>query len=111
MLVDQYVRSLNTKNLLTFYQRACTPQLFQRLRRQALAIMNEYETIQSTASDINIQFKEAAQAEIDFSHIITGTSKDGVKQVLFEGTIKWQMTRRGETWKITQIIPTQKGKK
>ena len=31
-LVAEYVQSVNTKNLLNFYKKACTPALFQKLR-------------------------------------------------------------------------------
>ena len=110
-LVDEYIHSINTKSLLTFYESACLPQLYEGLKKTTEIIMNRYESFQSIASDINIQFKGLSQAEISFSHILTGVSKDGVKQVLFEGFINWELTRQDENWKITNIIPNPRGKK
>ncbi len=111
LLVDQYIKSLNTKNLLTFYERACSPDEYQRLKNQAQAIMAAYQNLQATASDINIQFQGVNQAKISFSHIITGTSKDGIRESLFEGIINWGLTRVDEGWKITSVNAVPKGKK
>jgi len=111
LLVDQYIKSLNTKNLLTFYERACSPEEYQRLKNQAQAIMAAYQNLQATASDINIQFQGVNQTKISFSHIITGTSKDGIRESLFEGIINWGLTRVDEGWKITSVNAVPKGKK
>lgn len=73
--------------------------------------MRLFESLQSTASDINIQFKGINQAEISFSNTITGVSKKGVKQDLFDGQIKWDLRRIGENWKIANIFSTPKEKK
>jgi len=73
--------------------------------------MRLFESLQSTASDINIQFKGINQAEINFSNIITGIYKNGVKQNIFYGQIKWYLSRMDENWKITKIIYTPKEKK
>ena len=111
LLVEQYIQSLNTKNLLRFYERACSPEVYQRLKNQAQAIMATYPNLQAAASDINIQFKGVDRAEISFSHIITGTSKDGIRESLFEGIINWGLTREDDAWKITSINAVPKGKK
>ena len=73
--------------------------------------MRSFESFQSTASNTGLQFKGTNKAEITFSHIIKGTTKEGVQQDVFEGTIKWEITRQGEAWKITKITPTPKGNK
>ena len=109
--VDQYIQAVNTKNLVAFYQRVCSPQLFNSLKKRTELSMRSFESFQSTASGTGLQFKETNKAEISFSHIIKATTKDGVQQDVFEGTMMWEITRQGETWKITKIIPTPKGKK
>ena len=73
--------------------------------------MRLFESLQSTASDINIQFKGINQAEISFSNTITGVSTKGVKQDLFDGQIKWDLRRMDENWKIANIVSTPKEKK
>ena len=110
-LVEQYVQAVNTKNLVAFYERACSPRLFKSMKKRTELSMRSFESFQSTASDTGLQFKGTNKAEISFSHIIKVTTKDGVQQDVFEGTILWEITRQGETWKITKIIPTPKGKK
>ncbi len=110
-LVAEYVRSVNTKNLLSFYQKACTQPLYQSLRKRTEMSMRLFESLQSTASDINIQFKGINQAEISFSNSITGVSKEGVKRDLFDGQIKWELRRTGDNWKIANIVSIPKEKK
>jgi len=110
-LVAEYVQSVNTKNLLSFYQKVCTQPLYQSIRKRTEMSMRLFESLQSTASDINIQFKGIDQAEISFSNTITGVSKEGVKQDLFDGQIKWDLRRIGENWRITNIVSTPKEKK
>ena len=103
-LVSQYTESLNNNNLLTFYQRTCSAQFYQKVKRDTGIILNLYDKLQSFASNINIRFKGINQVEVSFSHIITGVSKkDGIKQVLLDGTTTWEMQKKVDTWKITDI--------
>ena len=103
-LVSQYIESLNNNNLLTFYQRTCSAQFYQKVKRDTEIILNLYDKLQSFASNINIRFKGINQVEVSFSHIITGVSKkDGIKQVLLDGTTTWEMQKQVDTWKITDI--------
>lgn len=103
-LVSQYIESLNNNNLLTFYQRTCSAQFYQKVKRDTEIILNLYDKLQSFASNINIRFKGINQVEVSFSHIITGVSKkDGIKQVLLDGTNTWEMQKQIDTWKITDI--------
>jgi len=111
VLVTEYVQSINSKNLLAFYEKACIPQLFQRLRQRTESSMSMFESFQSTASDVNIQFKGLNQAEISFSNIIAGVSKNGLKQEFFDGRVIWRVRRAGNTWKIWNITSTPKEKK
>lgn len=103
-LVSQHIESLNNNNLLTFYQRTCSAQFYQKVKRDTEIILNLYDKLQSFASNINIRFKGINQVEVSFSHIITGVSKkDGIKQVLLDGTTTWEMQKQIDTWKITDI--------
>ena len=103
-LVSQYIESLNNNNLLTFYQRTCAAQFYQKVKRDTEIILNLYDKLQSFASNINIRFKGINQVEVSFSHIITGVSKkDGIKQVLLDGITTWEMQKQVDTWKITDI--------
>ncbi len=110
-LVNEYIQSINTKNLVNFYEKACAQPLYQKLRKRTEMSMKMFENFHSTASDINIQFKGINQAEINFSHTITGVSKDNVKQEIFDGQVKWDLRRLGENWKIANIVVTPREKK
>ncbi|TET73790.1 MAG: serine/threonine protein kinase [Candidatus Aminicenantes bacterium] len=110
-LVIEYVQSINSKNLVAFYEKACVPQLFQRLKQKTESSMSMFESFQSTASDVNIQFRGLNQAEISFSNIIAGVSKNGLKQEFFSGQVIWRVRRAGDTWKIWNITSTPKEKK
>jgi len=103
-IVSQYIQSLKNKNLLTFYKKTCSSQLYQKMKKGAELISDQYDNLQSVASDIDIQFKGMNEAEVSFSHIITGVSRrDGKKQALFEGIRKWDMERQGDSWKIISM--------
>jgi serine/threonine protein kinase len=110
-LVNQYVQAVNSKNLVAFYERVCSPQLFNSLKKRTELSMRSFESFQSSASGTGLQFKGTNTAEISFSHVIKATTRDGVQQDVFEGTIQWEITRQGETWKITKITSNPKGKK
>ncbi len=103
-LVSQYIELLNNNNLLTFYQRTCSAQFYQKVKRDTEIILSLYDKLQSVASNINIRFKGINQVAVSFSHIITGVSrKDGIKKVLLDGTTTWEMQKKVDTWKITDI--------
>lgn len=110
-LVNSYIQSLNSNNLLDFYRKACVPQLFQRLRKRTESSMSMFESFQSTASDIKTQFKGINQAEISFFNNITGISKKGLKHEIFNGYVKWRIRRTGDNWRIVNITTTPEKKK
>jgi hypothetical protein len=110
-LVNGYVQSIRSKNLMAFYEKACDPRLSQRLRQRTESSMKMFESFESTASDINIQFKGLAQAEIKFKNVITGVSKSGSKQKLYDGPVIWRVRRAGDDWKIINIISTPREKR
>ena len=110
-LVNGYVQSIQSKNLMAFYEKACDPRLSERLRQRTESSMRMFESFESTASDINVQFKGLAQAEISFYNVITGVSKSGSKQKLYDGPVKWRIRRAGDDWKIINIISTPREKR
>jgi tetratricopeptide (TPR) repeat protein len=110
-LVKEYVHSINSKNLTAFYEKACAPQLYQRLKKRTESSMRMFESFESTASDVKIQFKGLAQAEISFSNIISGVSKSGRKQEFLNGQVTWRVRRVGNEWKIINIVTPPREKK
>jgi serine/threonine protein kinase len=110
-LVNGYVQSIQSKNLMAFYEKACDPRLSERLRKRTESSMKMFDSFESTASDINIQFKGLAQAEIKFYNVITGVSKSGSKQKLYDGPVIWRVRRAGDEWKIINIISTPREKR
>ena len=103
-IVNQYIQSLNNKNLLSFYKNTCSSQFYQKIKKDIELISNLYDNFKSVASNITIRFKESNQVEVSFSNIITGVlRKDGRKQVIFEGIYNWEMEKHGNSWKIIDI--------
>jgi tetratricopeptide (TPR) repeat protein len=109
-LVEEYVQSINSKNLVAFYEKACVPQLFQRLKQKTESSMSRFESFQSSASGVNIQFKGLNQAEISFSNVIAGVLENGQRHEFFNGQVVWRVRRAGNTWKIWNITSRPKEK-
>ncbi|HUU51862.1 MAG TPA: protein kinase [Candidatus Heimdallarchaeota archaeon] len=111
IIVNEYVQSLNNKELVSFYENTCSSALFQRIKGDSELISNLYKSFRSVASNIKIQLKENNRAEVSFSNIITGILESGEqRQVVFEGTYVWEMEKQGETWKIIGISTQPAGK-
>jgi tetratricopeptide (TPR) repeat protein len=111
-IVSQFIKSINNKDLLAFYKKTCSSQLYQELKKDTELILNEYDNLASVSSNISIRFEGLDKAEVNFSNIMTGVSrKDGIKQVLFEGIFKWDMEKQGDNWKIIDISSTYAEKK
>ncbi len=111
-IVNQYIHSLNNKNLPTFFKNTCSSQLYQKLKVETELITNLYENFKSVAYNINIRFKENNLAEVSFSNITTGVLRtDGRKQVIFQGVYVWDMEKRGDSWMINSITARPTGKK
>lgn len=105
ILISLYSQSVNNNNIESFYEMNCSSQLFESIKRYAEFISMNYKNLQSRVSGITIQFQEDNRAEVRFSNIITGVSKDeSEKQVIFEGSYTWNVEKQGNKWKITDII-------
>jgi serine/threonine protein kinase len=112
-LVKQYLQALNTNKLLAFYESNCSPQFYQSIKSQAKRVLESYDNIQSTASNIKIRFRGPNQADVSFSYIIIGVSKEAKKSLTLseEGISRWTLERQGVSWKITDINSQPKAKK
>jgi serine/threonine protein kinase len=111
-LVNQYVKALNTNKLLTFYESNCSPQFYQKIKKDTELVSKVYDNFQSKASNIDIQFRGSNQAVASFTHVITGISKkDRRRQTLFGGIFKWTLEKQGVSWKIIDINSQPKAKK
>jgi tetratricopeptide (TPR) repeat protein/tRNA A-37 threonylcarbamoyl transferase component Bud32 len=103
-IVNKYVQAINSNNLVTFYKETCLSQLYQKMKEDAELLSTLYDSLQSVASNINIQFEEMNKAEVSFSLVMIGVSKkDKRKQVIFEGTFTWDMEKPADSWKIAGI--------
>jgi len=103
-IVNEYIQSLNSRNLFSFYKKTCSYELFQRIKKHTELIVNLYDSFKSVASNISIQLSEDNKAEVNFSNIIIGVlKKEGRKQVIFEGIYSWNMEKLDASWKILKI--------
>jgi tetratricopeptide (TPR) repeat protein len=121
-LIRQYTQAIPQGALSSFFQKHCTAELFQKIRRETELIMSQYSDVRASTSGISAKVTDfqadQAQgtikkmaAEAGFAQILTGISPaGGGRKVLFEGKILWRLEKRGEDWKITEIVSTPKGK-
>ncbi len=104
--VEGFAQALKSGTLLGFYERACHPSLFQRIRREVELIDSLYENCEAQVSSVSIRFPEKNKAEVRFANITTGLMKpDKTRRIVFEGTYIWIMERRGDAWLIVNIQP------
>lgn len=114
-IVDSYIRSIETKDLVSFYQSLCVPSLFQKIRRDTETTLKLYDDFQAMVSNVEIDIRTVEdgryEARVSFSHILTGISRSKqTREVLFEGTISWTMEKRDDRWRINEIGYSASGK-
>jgi hypothetical protein len=103
-MIDIYIQSLYAGNLLPFYEKHCSQELYQALRGDVELISRAYAEFKSVASDVAIQFKDKDMAEVSFSNITTGIPIGQERsRVIFEGSYLWTIERHGADWKIVRI--------
>jgi tetratricopeptide (TPR) repeat protein len=103
-LVVRYVQALNDNRLVDFFRENCTPEFFEEIKRDAELIASLYQSFKSVADKIVITDMQEDSAEVSFSHMIVGISKqDGSEQVLFEGQYSWTLKKAAKAWKISAI--------
>jgi len=104
-LIDQYVQSLVNNNLVEFYKRSCTPQLYLEIRKDAELISSLFENFKLVASDKNIRLTGRVRADVSFVYRLVGTSKGGgAEQELSNGMMQWSLEKQGDSWKIAKIL-------
>jgi serine/threonine protein kinase len=103
-VVNQYVKKFNDKEMLSFYQETCSPDLYQKIKNDVGLIMSTYSDWQAAVSDLSIRFEDINKVEASFSIVSTAVlKKDGQKQVLYEGVYVWDMEYQGDRWTIMNI--------
>ncbi len=103
-LLNGYRSALEAGTLAGFYEKYCLPESLSRIKTEAELIARTYSGLQGFVSDVDIHLLEESRARAKFTHIITGTSRDsGVKSVLFEGEVTWELVRKKMGWKINEI--------
>jgi len=121
-LVRQYTLAIPQGGLPAFFQKNCSAELYQRIKRETELIMSQYSDLRCSTSGFSAKVTDfqadQAQgvvrrmtAEATFGQILTGIPPDGSgRKILFEGRILWRLEKRGEDWKITEIVSSPKGK-
>ena len=109
LLLDQYKQAVRESGLKSFYSAACTPEFFQKINREAEAIVSTYDNLQVSATNLDVgRVRESAfdryEAEATFSQVMTGMVRDkGTRQILFEGRIRWTLVNSGGGWRISEV--------
>ena len=116
-LVSRYAQAMNSDSIVSFYEENCSPEEYERIRNEAALISGLYENLQSTVSEITIEWlgdvaaiewRGDEEAEVHFKNRIEGVSKEqGEKQILFDGNYTWNVKKQGDFWKILKITPHQ----
>ncbi len=103
-LIGQYNSAVKNKILPEFYQKACTAEFYQKIKKDAELIINTYESLKSVTSDNSLEFIEDDFVKVTFPNITMGVLKQGRRQhVLFEGIYIWEMKKNENIWKIISI--------
>ncbi|MFO7998874.1 MAG: TIR domain-containing protein [Bacteroidales bacterium] len=103
LIIHQYVRSVENSNLLEFYERNCSPPLFERISNDIRLMLQQYNKLKATVSGISIRYVENSKAMVTFSCLMTGVLPGEERRVLFEGEQDWVVLKQGDTWRIDQI--------
>ncbi len=104
MVVHQYVRAVENNILLDFYEKKCSPLMYEQIKDDVQLISRLYSNIHATVLDHSIRFIEMERAEVTIIFLMTGVSNDEERrQVIFEGKQVWNMVMEGEEWNIDEI--------
>ncbi|MGB9006842.1 MAG: protein kinase [Candidatus Aminicenantales bacterium] len=121
-LIRQYTLAIPQGGLKAFFQKNCTAELFQKIKRETELISSQYSDLRASTSGVTARVTDfqadqaqgvirKMSAEATFVQILTGIPPDGSgRKALFEGKILWRLEKRGEEWKITEIVSTPRGK-
>ncbi len=121
-LIRQYTLAIPQGGLKAFFQKNCTAELFQKIKRETELISSQYSELRASTSGVTARVTDfqadqaqgvirKMSAEATFVQILTGIPPEGSgRKALFEGKILWRLEKRGEEWKITEIVFTPRGK-
>jgi serine/threonine protein kinase len=103
-LIDGFVTAWNTKTLPDFYRENCSAEIYQKNRKDAELIMSLYESFQTVASNVALDFKEIDRPIVRFAALTTGVrARDGGREVIFDGGFVWEMVPWESRWQIIRI--------
>ncbi|HEX9902514.1 MAG TPA: hypothetical protein VGB72_06595, partial [Acidobacteriota bacterium] len=103
-LVDQFTVAVNGGQLLSYYETACLPALFQKIKRDVELMNGIYGQFKSQSSQTTIRFLDNGLIEARFSNITTGQLKtDNRQMIVFEGAYIWNLQRQGDRWMIAGL--------
>ncbi len=106
-LIGQFNSAVNDKTLSEFYQKACSSEFYQKIKKDAELIINSFESLKSVMSDSSLEFIGTGHVQVSFPNITMGVLKQEERQqVLFEGIYTWEMKKSENTWKIINIKTT-----
>ena len=99
-----FVAAWENKTVPEFYQESCSPQLAQRIGKEAHLVMSLYESFQTAASNLSLQVEDPGRVVVTFACLTTGVRlRDGKREVIFEGSFVWELRPLGSQWQIVRI--------
>ncbi|MGB7294029.1 MAG: protein kinase [Candidatus Aminicenantales bacterium] len=103
-LIDSFVSAWNSKTLPDFYRENCSPELYQKNRKDAVLIMSLYESFQTVVSNVTLDLKGIDCIVVQFAGLTAGArARDGRREVIFDGDYEWEMVQLGSRWQIIRI--------
>ena len=105
-MVDEFTAAVNGGRLPSYYEAACLPALYQRIKRDVELMSGMYSQFKSQSSQTTIRFLDNGLIEARFSNITTGQLKtDNRQMIVFEGAYIWTLQRQGDRWMIAGLQP------
>jgi hypothetical protein len=103
-MVDEFTAALNGGRLPSYYEAACLPALYQKIKRDVELVSGMYSHFKSQSSKTTIRFLDNGLIEARFSNITTGQLKtDNRQMIVFEGTYIWTLQRQGDRWLLAGL--------
>jgi tetratricopeptide (TPR) repeat protein len=103
-MVDEFTTAASGGRLASYYESACQPALYQKIKKDMELMNDMYGQFKSQSAQTTVRFLDNGQIEARFSNITTGVLKtDNRKMVIFEGTYVWTLQRRGDRWLIAGL--------
>lgn len=113
-LVDDYVQAIEKEKLVDFYEDYCSPELYEKIKRDVEQTVTSYQNLKAHVSDIKMSYEETVGCllmEASFSQILIGNSREtGARHSLFEGSVHWDLKCDAGKWSIQEIVYRTEGK-